>query len=215
MAELPHSNHHRLIAALAVALAIAGAGPGPVAAAAAVVQPAAAGVVQPAAAGVASVAFGPWSFRAPKGPAGFGDWMPALVPGCVHTDLLRDGKIPDPFYGANEKALQWIEKTEWEYRSTFVADAALLRRERIEIVFQGLDTYAEVSVNGVRVLSADNMFRSWRAEIKAHLAGGTNLVVVRFHSPIAVAKPIYDRLGYTLPAANDQAPEMVSMFTRK
>jgi len=141
--------------------------------------------------------------------------MPALVPGCVHTDLLRDGKIPDPFYGANEKSLQWIEKTEWEYRSTFVADAALLRRERIEIAFQGLDTYAEVSINGARVLSADNMFRSWRAEIKGHVAAGSNLVVVRFRSPIAVAKPIYDRLGYTLPAVNDQAPEMVSMFTRK
>jgi beta-mannosidase len=192
---------------LALASAIAGDGrPAPAAPAA---------VVEPAPVGVQSIAFGPWSFRAPKGPAGFRDWMPALVPGCVHTDLFRDGKIPDPFYGANEKSLQWIEKTEWEYRSTFVADAALLRRERIEIAFQGLDTYAEVSVNGARVLSADNMFRSWRAEIKAHLVAGTNTVVVHFRSPIAVAKPIHDRLGYTLPAVNDQAPEMVSMFTRK
>jgi len=60
-----------------------------------------AGGVEPAPVGAQSIAFGPWSFRAPKGPAGFRDWMPALVPGCVHTDLLRDGKIPDPFYGAN------------------------------------------------------------------------------------------------------------------
>jgi beta-mannosidase len=141
--------------------------------------------------------------------------MPAVVPGCVHTDLLRDGKIPDPFYGTNEKALQWIEKTDWEYRSTFVADAALPRRERVEIVLPGLDTYAEVSINGARVLSADNMFRSWRADLKPHLAAGTNTVVVHFRSPIAVVRPIYDRLGYTLPAVNDQAPEMVSMFTRK
>src|SRR6185369_11492037 len=96
-------------------------------------------------------ALGPWSLRAVNGPAGFGDWLPAEVPGCVHTDLLRAGKIPDPFYGTNEKALQWIEHTDWEYRSTFAADAALLRRERIEIVFQGLDTFADVSVNGVRV----------------------------------------------------------------
>jgi beta-mannosidase len=128
---------------------------------------------------------------------------------------LRDGKIPDPFYGTNEKSLQWIDKIDWEYRSTFVADVALLRRERVEIVFQGLDTYADVSVNGARVLSADNMFRSWRADIKAHLKAGTNAVVVHFRSPIAVAKASYDRLGYTLPAVNDQAPEMVSMFTRK
>ena len=92
---------------------------------------------------------------------------------------------------------------------------ALLRRERIEIVFQGLDTFAEVSVNGARVLSADNMFRAWRADIKPHVVAGSNAVVVHFRSPIAVAKPAYDRLGYTLPAANDQAPEMVSMFARK
>ncbi|HZL18050.1 MAG TPA: glycoside hydrolase family 2 protein, partial [Polyangia bacterium] len=153
--------------------------------------------------------------RAPRGPAGFTDGMPAQVPGCVHTDLLRDGKIPDPFYGTNEKTLQWIEKTDWEYRSTFAADAELLRRERIEIVFAGLDTYAEVSINGVQVLAADNMFRSWRADIKAQVVAGTNAVVVRFRSPITAVKSAYDRLGYTLPAVNDQAPEMVSMFTRK
>jgi len=162
-----------------------------------------------------TIAFGPWSLRAVNGPAGFGEWIPAEVPGCVHTDLLRAGKIPEPFYGTNEKALQWIEHTDWEYRSTFFADAALLGRDRIEIIFQGLDTFAEVSVNGARVLSADNMFRSWRADIKPRVVAGANTVVVHFRSPIAVAKPIYDRLGYTLPAANDQAPEMVSMFARK
>ncbi len=162
-----------------------------------------------------TLAFGPWSMRAVNGPPGFGVWIPAEVPGCVHTDLLRAGKIPEPFYGTNEKALQWIERTDWEYRSTFVADAALLGRDRIEIVFQGLDTFAEVSVNGARVLSADNMFRSWRADIKPRVVAGSNTVLVHFRSPIAVAKPAYDRLGYTLPAANDQSPEMVSMFARK
>ncbi|HSY40283.1 MAG TPA: glycoside hydrolase family 2 protein [Polyangia bacterium] len=162
-----------------------------------------------------TLAFGPWSMRAVNGPPGFGVWIAAEVPGCVHTDLLRAGKIPEPFYGTNEKALQWIERTDWEYRSTFVADAALLGRDRIEIVFQGLDTFAEVSVNGARVLSADNMFRSWRADIKPRVVAGSNTVIVHFRSPIAVAKPAYDRLGYTLPAANDQSPEMVSMFARK
>jgi beta-mannosidase len=161
------------------------------------------------------VPFGPWTLRAVNGPPGFGVPVPAEVPGCVHTDLLRAGKIPDPFYGTNEKALQWIEHTDWEYRSTFVADAALLRRDRIELVFQGLDTFADVSVNGVRVLSADNMFRSWRADIKARVVAGANTVAVHFRSPIAATKPAYDRLGYTLPAVNDQATEMVSMFARK
>jgi len=162
-----------------------------------------------------TVAFGPWSLRAVNGPPGFGVWIPAEVPGCVHTDLLRAGKIPEPFAGTNEKALQWIEHTDWEYRSTFVADTALVGRDRIELVFQGLDTFAEVSVNGAHVLSADNMFRSWRADIKPHVVAGTNTVVVHFRSPIAVTKPAYDRLGYTLPAVNDQSAQMVSMFARK
>ena len=207
MAKLQHPHHHRLSVALAVALAAVGGW-----------RASAAGLVVPSGSAPAAprtVAFGPWTVRAPRGPAGFTDWMPAQVPGCVHTDLLRDGKIPDPFYGTNEKTLQWIEKTDWEYRSTFAADAELLRRERIEIVFAGLDTYAEVSVNGVQVLAADNMFRSWRADIKAQVVAGTNAVVVRFRSPITAVKSAYDRLGYTLPAVNDQAPEMVSMFTRK
>jgi beta-mannosidase len=215
MAALRHSERHRRIAALALAGAVAAIGGRRLVEA----RSGAGGPVvsdRPLpAAGLQTVAFGPWSFRAPKGPAGFGDWMAAVVPGCVHTDLLRDGKIADPFFGTNEKSLQWIEKTDWEYRSTLVADAALLRRDRIEIVFGGLDTYADVFVNGARVLAADNMFRSWRADIKAQLSPGANAVLIRFRSPITAVKPIYDRLGYTLPAVNDQAPEMVSMFTRK
>ena len=65
------------------------------------------------------------------------------------------------------------------------------------------------------MLAADNMFRSWRVDVKARLHPGANAIVVRFRSPIAVVKPAYDKLGYTLPAVNDQAKEMVSMFTRK
>ena len=219
MARLPHPDRHRQAVALAlfaaVALSVAAPPRSPEA------SPARGQKALPQREALPQVdlgqtlAFGPWSLRAVNGPPGFGVWIPAEVPGCVHTDLLRVGKIPEPFSGTNEKALQWIEHTDWEYRSTFVADAALLGRERIEIVFQGLDTFAEVSVNGAHVLSADNMFRSWRADIKPRVVAGTNTVVVHFRSPIAVAKPAYDRLGYTLPAANDQSPEMVSMFARK
>jgi beta-mannosidase len=155
---------------------------------------------------------GPWSFRQAKPDA---PWMPATVPGCVHTDLLANKKIADPFVGANEKDQQWIDKVDWEYRTTFAADDALLARERIDLHWKGLDTYAEVFVNGASVLSADNMFREWRVEVKPHLRKGDNTLLVRFRSPIAHVKPAYDRLGYVLPAANDQATPMVSMFTRK
>ncbi|HVR00999.1 MAG TPA: glycoside hydrolase family 2 protein [Polyangia bacterium] len=164
----------------------------------------------PATAGAAEL--GPWSFRAAGG--GYA-WMPAVVPGCVHTDLLRAKKIADPFYGTNEKDQQWIEHTDWEYRSSFAADAALLAHERVDLVWKGLDTFAEVFVNGHSVLRADNMFRSWRVDVRRQLVEGANQVLVRFRSPIAAVKPAYDALGYRLPAINDQAPEMVSMFARK
>ena len=99
-------------------------------------------------------------------------WLPATVPGCVHTDLLAAGKIGDPFHRLNEKDQQWIENESWEYRTTSPVDAATLARERVELVFAGLDTFAEVFVNGAPVLTADNMFRSWRVDVKAQLKAG-------------------------------------------
>jgi beta-mannosidase len=159
-----------------------------------------------------------WTFRkvAHKGAANVEEaWLPATVPGCVHTDLLAAGKIGDPFFRLNEKDQQWIENEAWEYRTTLPVDAATLARDRVELVFAGLDTFADVFVNGAPVLAADNMFRSWRTDVKAHLKAGDNQILVRFASPIAKVKPAYDKLGYKLPAANDQSKEMVSMWARK
>jgi beta-mannosidase len=166
---------------------------------------------------------GPWSFRrAPisgaqtdaRG-AGTDDWMPATVPGCVHTDLLANRKIQDPFDGQNEKDQQWIDEQGWEYRTSFDVDASVLARDHVDLDWKGLDTYADVLLNGARVLSADNMFREWRVDAKPRLLAGRNELVVRFRSPIAEVAAAYDGLGYTLPASNDQASRMVSMFTRK
>jgi len=142
-------------------------------------------------------------------------WLPATVPGCVHTDLFASGKIGDPFYRLNEKDQQWIDRESWEYRTILRADAALLSHARVELLFAGLDTFAEVFVNGQTVLFADNMFRSWRADVKAQLHAGDNVIVVRFRSPIEQVQGAYRGLGYHLPAANDQAQEMVSMWARK
>jgi len=159
---------------------------------------------------------GPWSFhrvtprKDPPEP-----WLPAKVPGCVHTDLFANGKIGDPFYRLNEKDQQWIDRESWEYRTILRADAALLAQAHVELVFAGLDTFAEVFVNGQSVLFADNMFRSWRADVKAQLRAGDNVIVVRFRSPIEQVQGAYRALGYRLPAANDQSQEMVSMWARK
>jgi beta-mannosidase len=114
-------------------------------------------------------------------------WLPASVPGDVHLDLLANKKIPDPFFRDSEAKLQWIEKESWEYRLSFEVTPALLGRSHVDLVFDGLDGAAEVSVNGARLLSAGNSFRVWRVSAKAHLHAGKNLLSVVFPSPIKAA----------------------------
>ncbi|HKJ02536.1 MAG TPA: hypothetical protein VJ997_08780, partial [Longimicrobiales bacterium] len=112
-------------------------------------------------------------------------WLPARVPGTVHTDLLAAGRIPDPFAGAVEDDLQWIEDEAWTYRLDFDVDPRLLGEDRLELVFDGLDTYADVTLNGRALLSADNMFRTWRVDARPALGSGTNTLEVRFRPPVA------------------------------
>ncbi|MFN2532451.1 MAG: glycoside hydrolase family 2 protein [Pyrinomonadaceae bacterium] len=151
-----------------------------------------------------------WQFRE----VGKDTWHPAAVPGCVHTDLLDDKLIDDPFYRDNEKKLQWIGKTDWEYQTSFVVAPEVLTRDNVDLIFEGLDTYANVFLNDVPLLNADNMFRTWRVDCKRLLRPGANTLRVRFRSPINEVLPIMAKLKYELPAANDQG-EKTSPYTRK
>jgi beta-mannosidase len=130
-----------------------------------------------------------WQFRQVTAGAGQDEngWLPAAVPGDVHLDLLANKKIPDPFVRDNEAKLQWIEKESWEYRLSFEVTPALLARSHVDLVFDGLDGAAEVSVNGVQVLVAGNSFRIWRVPAKAHLHAGKNLLSIVFPSPLKAA----------------------------
>lgn len=151
-----------------------------------------------------------WKFRE----ANKNDWHPATVPGCVHTDLLANKLIEDPYFRDNEKSQQWIGKTDWEYETTFQISAAVLKRQNIEIVFDGLDTYANVFLNDKPILDADNMFRTWRVNIKNNLKPGENTLRIKFRSPINEILPRMAKLDYELPAVNDQG-EKTSPYTRK
>lgn len=158
-----------------------------------------------------------WTFAA----SGENEWLPAVVPGCVHSDLYRNNKIPDPYYGTNEHDLQWIDKQDWVYETTFSAPSELLHQENISLVFDGLDTYADVELNGERILSVDNMFRTWNVPVKTHLKDGENRLRILFRSPINEDLPKLEKLGYALPASNDQSElgglgdKRVSIFARK
>ena len=117
----------------------------------------------------------------------------------MHTDLLNNGKIDDPYFGNNEQKLQWIEKENWEYMSSFNLDENILENQRIEMVFEGLDTYAKVYLNDSLLLLADNMFREWKINCKPYLVSGENKLLVRFTSPVVMDSINASKLNYQLP----------------
>src|SRR3954466_8154339 len=80
------------------------------------------------------------------------EWLPAQVPGCVHTDLLRNEKMDEPFVGTNELDLQWIDKKDWEYQTSFDVPESLLDSAHLQLTFEGLDTYATVYLNNEKIL---------------------------------------------------------------
>ncbi len=151
-----------------------------------------------------------WRFRDVAGDT----WYPATVPGSVHLDLLKNGVIEDPFYRDNEAKQQWIGKKDWEYETSLSLTPDILKRDKLELVFEGLDTYATIFVNDRKVLSVDNMFRVWRIDCKGALKVGENAIRIVFRSPVNEILPAMAKMSYQLPAPNDQG-EKTSPYTRK
>jgi len=116
------------------------------------------------------------------------DTLKAAIPGTVHTDLLANNKIPDFYYRTNENNLQWIGENNWVYDSYFDVKDEFLKRNNIELVFQGLDTHAKVYLNEKEILNADNFFRTWKADVKNTIKLNKNHLRIFFLSPV-----IYDK----------------------
>lgn len=136
------------------------------------------------------------------------EFLPAKIPGTVHTDLFNNNQIPDPFFGDNEKKLQWIENENWIYKTTFNISNDEYRHKNIDLIFNGLDTYADVFLNGKKILSADNMFRTWKTDVKGELKTGKNELSVIFYSASRKGKELASKLPYKL-------PENERVFVRK
>ena len=127
-----------------------------------------------------------------------GDWklyqegeptpIPAVVPGCVHTDLLAAGRIEDPYYRDRELDLLWICETDWRYARTFDVPASLLAHDRVLLHCKGLDTLATVTVNGTLIAETANMFRTWAFDVKDLLKPGANEIGVAFAAPLPYVK---------------------------
>ncbi len=127
---------------------------------------------------------GAWDFRQ----VGTEKWLPANVPGGVHTDLLALGHIPDPFIADNETRVHWVAESDWIYRCRFYCSPGLRTEEKILLVCEGLDTLATVVLNGHEIGQTDNMFRWYEWEVNPFLEGQKpNELMITFHSPVKYA----------------------------
>ncbi|MDR1951279.1 MAG: glycoside hydrolase family 2 protein [Bacteroidales bacterium] len=158
-----------------------------------------------------------WTFRQNRGV----NTYPATVPGVVHTDLMNNGIIEDPFFRMNERAVQWVDKEDWIYTTTFNLSREIMAKDSIRLVFKGLDVYADVYINDTLVLKTDNMFHEWIVSRKDLLKEGENELRVYFHSPLKIDIPKFDALPFRYEAGNDQSriggvfDKQVSIFARK
>lgn len=158
-----------------------------------------------------------WKFRQWR----LNNWYPATVPGVVHTDLMANGIIEDPFFRLNERSVQWVDKEDWMYETHFDVDDETFAKESIRLHFMGLDTYVDVYLNGEKILEGDNMFREWKVDIKSKVKQKDNKLEVFFRSPIKEDIPKWDALPFQYPTGPDQSQQggifnkTVSTFARK
>ncbi|MFJ4922773.1 glycosyl hydrolase 2 galactose-binding domain-containing protein [Streptomyces sp. NPDC088725] len=133
-------------------------------------------------------------YRAPEGsePVGTSP-IPAQVPGCVHTDLLAAGLIPDPFLGRNEDEVAWVGRADWTYETRLGPRPTA--HERTDLVFDGLDTASEISLGAEVIGRTRNMHRGYRFDITDRPASGSTALAVRFTSAYTEAESVREQLG--------------------
>ena len=135
--------------------------------------------------------------------------MQVDVPSVVQQSLYENGIIPHPYLGTVENDLLWISDHVWDYTLRFDVDSLLFGKEVVELVFEGLDTYADISLNGYELLSVDNQFREWKVDVKPYLKEKDNLLVVRFIGYDSAIMVLYDNVLPVLPekyAVSRKAP---------
>jgi beta-mannosidase len=158
-----------------------------------------------------------WKYRQAR----LTNWYPATVPGVIHTDLYASKIIEDPFFRLNERGQQWIDKEDWIYETDFDVPEEIMGKSNIFLHFYGLDTYADVYLNGELILNANNMFREWKINVKDKLKPEINQLQIYFHSPIKIDMPKFDSLPFHYRTGPDQSEnggifdKRVSIFARK
>ncbi|CAJ1074597.1 beta-mannosidase [Xyrichtys novacula] len=126
--------------------------------------------------------------------------LPADVPGCVHTALQKRGYIQDPYFRFNDLSYRWIAFDNWTYTTTFNVPGELKSRQKILLVFDGVDTVASVSLNALILGGTDNMFRRYDFSVRELLTDGDNVLKVTLFSPVVYASERSEaHSSYTVP----------------
>ncbi len=136
-----------------------------------------------------------WQFKNAKE----NSWLIATVPGTIHLDLMTHKIIPDPYKDENEKKVQWIENEDWDYQASFRISSKELENQNIDLVFNGLDTFSEIYLNGKLLSKTDNMFRKWEIPVKQDLKVGDNVLQIKFKSSVNVGKELAKKVSFTMP----------------
>ena len=127
------------------------------------------------------------------------DTILGQVPGTVHTDLFSSKIIQDPYFGNNEKDLNWITDQTWIYEKTFELTKEMASFKSIILHFKGIDTNADILINGNLVLTADNMFRSWQIPLNEYTRIGSNKIQLIFKPIKEIISAKSKELNYFLP----------------
>lgn len=121
--------------------------------------------------------------------------IPAQVPGDITVDLYRAGIVKDPYFGLNYKEIEWVARRDFTYQTVIVADDELLQNESVSVVFDGIDVFSDVYLNGKHLGETKNMFLQYRFEIRPLLQKGNNVLTVEMHSTLNIMDKI-DTTGY-------------------
>lgn len=132
-----------------------------------------------------------WSFKSIQDKR----WLKSKVPGSVYTDLIHHQIIKDPFYSDEEKNVQWVDTCTWVYQTEFPSDPNWLKQQQVDLVFEGLDTYASIYLNDQCLGATDNMFRTWTFPVKKYLLQKRkNILKVVFDPALKMTKQKADKI---------------------
>ena len=121
------------------------------------------------------------------------EWIAATVPGSVYGDLLNAGKMENPFWKDNEDEALKLMDYDYEYRTNFSCKKELLASDEVILHFDGLDTIADITLNGVKLGHVENMHRIWEYSVKELLKEENNELTVYFYSPTKYIAEAYEK----------------------